>query len=85
MVTNLKVSAIKIQKPLFDPHPEKSLTNNHDWRQGLLVFFKDNQGKEFVWMPRWDEVASINNLKSEVERINSELAREKWLEQTGNL
>ena len=73
--TNLKFERVEIRRPFFDPHPEKSTTNNHDWRQGLLVWFIDKDGKKFVWMPKWKEVENISTGKDVVEEVNKSILR----------
>src|SRR5574343_90217 len=62
-----------IEHPSFDPHPEKSTTNNHAWRQGLFVVFRDRFGHEFQWMPRWADIEELNKKRVEVDLINKRL------------
>jgi len=73
MIRVIKFKKSEIKKPDFDPHPEKSTTNNHAWRVGLIVTFVDHFGNEFEYMPKWDNLEEINKKKSEVEAINKRL------------
>ena len=66
---------VEIRKPRYDPHPEKSKTNNSAWRQGLFVVFEDYHGNTFDWMPRWDQLLAINEAREDVEEKNRVLAR----------
>ena len=77
----LKVDTIKIHKPYFDPNPQKSTTNNHSWRVGLFVYFKDPQGRDYVWMPKWDELKEILQEKETVEMKNKELCKQNLAEE----
>ena len=71
----LKFKRFEIRKPRYDPHPEKSLTKNSSWRQGLFLVFEDYDGVEYDFMPKWDHVQELNKKKEEIEIINKELAR----------
>lgn len=73
----IKFKRIEIRKPRYDPHPEKSLTNNSNWRQGLFIVFEDYNGNEFDYMPKWGEIALINEKKIEVEILNKELCKKR--------
>ena len=72
----LKFNRIEIRKPYFDPNPQKSTTQNHEWRQGLMVIFTDNNGREFIYMPKWADLEIINTGKGKVEIINKRLCAE---------
>ena len=69
---------VEIRKPRYDPHPEKSETENSEWRQGLFVVFKDYEGNVFDWMPKWEELERLGRLRMDVERINKELAQKHY-------
>lgn len=73
----VKFKCIKIDVPFFDPHPEKSTTGNHVWRQGLMVYFYDQEGKEFIWMPKWEDLKKINSGHQIVEETNREIYKNK--------
>ena len=75
MIRVIKLKEIIIKKPDFDPHPEKSKTNNHEWRQGLFMIFTDEYGVEYHYMPKWDDVDKLNEMKDKVEMINKELCK----------
>lgn len=72
----LKFKRIEIRRPKWDPNPEKSTTENHEWRQGLFVIFEDVQGVEYDYMPKWQELEAINSGRSEVESLNRRLCKE---------
>ena len=65
----IKFKRIEVRKPRYNPHPEKSKTNNSDWRVGMFVIFEDYQGNEMDWMPRWDEVEKINEGGKEMDKL----------------
>lgn len=71
----LKFVRLEIRKPRYDPHPEKSMTNNSKWRQGLFLIFEDYDGQEYDYMPKWDEIRRVNEGKDFIEEKNKELAR----------
>lgn len=71
----LKIKRIEIRKPRYDPNPEKSKTDNHDWRVGLFLVFEDYNGNEYDYMPKWNELDLVNERKYRVEELNRELAR----------
>lgn len=73
----IKFKRIEIRKPRYDPHPEKSTTNNSEWRQGLFIVFENYQGQEMDWMPKWNELEQIKAGQKEIEDKNKQLAREK--------
>lgn len=75
MIIPLKFKRVEIRKPRYDPHPEKSLTNNSEWRKGFFIIFEDYKGQEYDYMPKWEEIQTINNKKNEIELINKNLAR----------
>jgi hypothetical protein len=70
----LKFKRVEIRKPKCDPHPEKSSTNNHEWRKGLFIIFEDYNGQEFDWMPKWDEIATIEESRVNIDDLNKILA-----------
>jgi len=72
----LRLLRVEIRKPIFDLHPEKSTTNNSEWRQGFFLIFKDNYGNEYDWMPKYSELDEINLKRVEIEEINKELCRQ---------
>ena len=72
----IKFKRIEIRKPRYDPHPEKSTTNNSDWRMGLFIIFEDYNGIEFDYMPKWNEIEELIQKKGEIELINKQLARD---------
>lgn len=72
----VKFKRFEIRRPKWDPHPEKSTTNNSVWRQGLFLVFEDYEGNEFDYMPLWDDLELLNLKRQEVELINKKIARE---------
>jgi hypothetical protein len=71
----IKFVRVEIRKPRTDPHPEKSTTNNSEWRKGLFIVFQDYNGNEFDWMPKWDDLISIDEAKKNIEELNKKLAK----------
>lgn len=71
----LKFKRVEIRPPRYDPHPEKSQTNNSDWRKGLFIIFEDRDGALYDYMPTWAEVSELNRQKGAIEDINGDLAR----------
>lgn len=55
----IKMTKIEIRPPRWDPHPEKSKTNNSAWRQGLFPIFNDG---EFDWMPHFKDIDLMEKL-----------------------
>jgi len=78
----LKFKRMEIRKPRYDPHPEKSTTNNSEWRQGLFLIFEDYSGNEFDYMPQWEELSTLPRMKELIEDINKNLASEKKRSET---
>lgn len=66
----------EIRRPYYDNARKPTTTDNKTWNLGLFVVFKDREGREYVWMPRWDDVESIQDNKVLVEHKNKEKARE---------
>jgi hypothetical protein len=58
----LLVSGTEIRKPRYDPHPEKSQTNNSTWRQGFFVIFN---GGQYDYMPLWRDLDALSVLTRE--------------------
>lgn len=80
----LRLIEADICKPPYDVNPQKSTTNNHNWRECLILIFRDNYGNEFDFVPRWSEVEMINTKKAEVEERNKELCKENLNNGTQN-
>lgn len=74
MVKPIRFKGIEVRKPRYDPHPEKSTTDNSDWRQGCFVIFEDYQGETLDWMPRYEELAFLIEAMAATERKNKALA-----------
>lgn len=70
----LKYVRCEIRKPRYDPHPDKSTTQNSEWRQGLFLIFEDYDGKEYDYMPTWKQLSEILDGRATVEKINQRLA-----------
>jgi len=79
---------VKIIKPEFDINPEKSKTNNYDWRRLLVVNFKemrteteDKNGfktiefKNFQWIPSYKQLCEIYRGLEKAEELNKELCK----------
>ena len=73
----IKFKRIEIRKPRYDPHPEKSTTNNSAWRQGLFIIFENYNGVEMDWMPKWNELEEIKAGQKTIEDKNKDLCREQ--------
>ena len=71
----IKFVRVEIRKPRYNPNPEKSNTNNSDWRKGLFIVFQDYKGEEYDYMPKWDELITILNSSKNIEELNSLLAK----------
>lgn len=69
----IKFKQVKIETPEFDPNPHKSTTNNHSWRQCLIVLFEDSFGEEYSYMPKWSELRNIWESAQVTEDINKEI------------
>lgn len=65
---------VEIREPRWDNHPEKSTTDNKDWKQGMFVVFEDSDGNVFDWMPKWIELEKLFITRDNVEEINKNLA-----------
>lgn len=74
----IKFKDIEIRQPRWDPNPEKSKTDNSNWRQGIFIIFEDYKGNQYDYMPKWVEVEKIIEMREKVEHINSEKAKEEW-------
>jgi hypothetical protein len=72
----IKFKGIEVRTPRYDPHPEKSTTNNSAWRQGLFIIFEDYNGNVFDWMPKNSEIQIINYEKEKIESLNKKLCKE---------
>ena len=70
----IKFNNIEIRKPRYNPNPNKSKTNNTEWRMGLFIVFKDYNGNIYDYMPKWDEIELLIEKKKEIEKINKELS-----------
>ncbi len=73
----IKFKRVEIRPPRYDPNPEKSKTNNSEWRQGFFVVFEDYNGEEYDYMPKWEHLAQMESGRKAIEELNSFLAREK--------
>lgn len=71
----IKFERVEFKKPDFDPNPQKSKTNNHAWRMGMFIIFKDNAGVEYSYMPKWQDLKTFNDKSFEIEIINQELCK----------
>ena len=64
---------IEMRKPRYDPHPEKSTTQNSEWRKGLFIVFKDYRGRQFDWMPKWEELEKLIKGRADIEKLNKQI------------
>lgn len=64
---------INIDKPDFDPHPEKSTTNNHKWRKCVIITFPNCS---FKWIPTYKQLEEIKEKLQECEELNKKLCKE---------
>lgn len=69
----MKIS-ISIERPEWDPHPEKTTTNNWAWRKCVIVRF---QNQSFRWIPTYNDLDDIKKALDECEATNSQMARLK--------
>lgn len=84
MVRVLKFSRFIIDKPFFDPNPNKSTTNNQTYRKVLIMVFLDHWGNEHFFMPRWADILELNTQSLQVEVLNKSLLKEQLIEQKNN-
>ena len=68
--TVLFFNRCEIRRPYFDNGRKPTTTDNKTWNVGLFAVFNDRAGKEYVWMPRWKDVESIQDNKDVVEGKN---------------
>ncbi len=66
--------SISIEKPDWDPNPQKSTTDNHDWRRCVIVKFEN---QTFKWIPTYMQIADILNALKECEQVNKDYLRDK--------
>jgi len=64
--------SIRIDKPDWDPHPEKTTTDNWVWRKCVIVEFPNCP---FKWIPTYQQLEDIKKALEETEKINKELAK----------
>lgn len=79
-VKSIKFDRFIVDKPFFDNNPQRSTTNNVHYRKVLMMVFKDWQGKEYIFMPKWADVINLNTQSVEVELMNKRLYREQNIE-----
>lgn len=72
-----KLVGVEVRDPKWDNHPERSKTNNQEYRKCLFVIFEDYEGNQFDWMPRWHELDLINKEKIKIENLNKDLYAKK--------
>ena len=65
---------ITIDKPKWDPHPEKTKTENWNWRKCVMIEFEN---QTFIWMPTYKQLVDITLALNECERINKQNAKSK--------
>jgi hypothetical protein len=53
----IEMTDIEIRAPRWDPHPEKSKTQNWGWRQGLFPIFENGK---YDWMPKFGDIDTMN-------------------------
>lgn len=74
----IKFERVEFKKPDFDPNPHKSKTNNHAWRIGMFIIFKDREGNEYSYMPKWQDLKTFNDKSFEIEIINKEQCKKYY-------
>lgn len=74
--TVLFFNRCEIRRPYYDNGRKPTTTDNKTWNVGLFVVFRDREGREYVWMPRWKDFEAIQDNKDVVEQKNKELARQ---------
>lgn len=62
---------VQIKKPDWDPHPEKTKTQNWEWRQCVIVTFPNCA---FKWLPTYRQLQEIREKLAACEKINRGLA-----------
>jgi len=43
----------------------------------MFVVFKDSMGNEYDYMPRWDELVTINKCRDDIESLNKHLCAQR--------
>ena len=66
---------IKIGKPDWDPAPQKTQTNNWEWRKSVIVTFPNCT---FKWIPTYKQILDISIALHKVEKINREVVRARF-------
>jgi len=64
---------VRIEKPEWDPNPQKSTTQNWEWRKCVIVCFPN---QSFKWIPTYKQLVEIYAKLAECEVINRNLAKE---------
>lgn len=64
---------ISIEKPDWDPNPQKSTMQNWDWRKCVIVQFEN---QSFKWIPTYAHLMEIYQKLRECELLNKRLAKE---------
>jgi len=62
----IKMIRTEKRKPRWDPHPEKSKTDNSEWRLGFFVIF---EGGGFDWMPKNDEIDKFSHFLGKDQKV----------------
>ena len=62
---------IKIDVPDWDPNPDKTTTNNHNWRKCVVVMFPNCS---FKWIPTYKQLDQIKDALEKCENLNKDLA-----------
>ena len=63
---------ISIAKPDWDPNPDKSTTDNHEWRKCVIVEFPNCS---FKWIPTYRHLAQVTEALDSCEDLNKTLAK----------
>ena len=66
---------IEIRKPRWNNNPNEE-TKNTEYHKCLFIVFEDYDGVEYDYMPRWDELKSLQESKNYIEDLNKKLAKE---------
>jgi len=65
---------IRIEKPDWDPNPQKTTMGNWDWRKCVIVQFPN---QSFKWIPTYKQLVEIYQKLTECEQMNRTIAKKE--------
>ena len=61
--------------PDWDPNPDKTITQNHNWRRCVIVQFPNCS---FKWIPTYEQLEEIKKALNDCEMLNKTLAQKHY-------